>query len=166
VTNRRRRRRKLEGSGLGRRLHLARANKPRKDAYGILLAVLRSVNEPEAAIASFHAEANADNRGFKRARETLRQHILNSRQSGSLRSAGMRPSPKSSGLLLDRAAVTRAGTYTIPMAKVTGAKTELASLTAVEMVSDLGSRAGPSGSGGCSRTSSSTVFACWYWINQ
>ena len=94
---------------MGRRLHLARANKPRKDAYGILLAVLRSVNEPEAAIASFHAEANADNRGFKRARETLRQHILNSRQSGSLRSAGMRPSPKSSGLLLDRAAVTRTG---------------------------------------------------------
>ncbi len=58
-----------------------------KDAYDILLAVSRSVDGPEAAIASFHAEANADNRGFQRARETLRQHFLEPGQSGPLRCA-------------------------------------------------------------------------------
>ena len=58
-----------------------------KDAYDILLAVSRSVDGPEAAIASFHAEANADNRGFQRARETLRQHVLEPGQSGPLRCA-------------------------------------------------------------------------------
>jgi hypothetical protein len=58
-----------------------------KDAYDILLAVSRSVDGPEAAIASFQAEASAGNRGFQRASDTLRRHFLEPGQSGPLRCA-------------------------------------------------------------------------------
>jgi hypothetical protein len=58
-----------------------------KDAYDILLAVSRSVDGPEAAIASFQAEARAGNRGFQRASDTLRRHFLEPGQSGPLRCA-------------------------------------------------------------------------------
>jgi len=58
-----------------------------KDAYDILLAVARSIDGPEAAIASFHAEANVGNRGFPLARDTLRQHFVEPGQSGPLRCA-------------------------------------------------------------------------------
>jgi hypothetical protein len=58
-----------------------------KDAYDILLGVSRYVDGPEAAIASFQAEAAAKNRGYGRAAETLRRHFFEAGQSGPLRSA-------------------------------------------------------------------------------
>jgi len=58
-----------------------------KDAYDILLGVSRFADGPEAAIAAFHAEAAASNRGYARAAETLRQHFSDSDQSGPLRCA-------------------------------------------------------------------------------
>lgn len=58
-----------------------------KDAYDILLAVTRSVDGPEEAIASFHAEMKANNRGFQLALETLRHYFLEPEQSGPLRCA-------------------------------------------------------------------------------
>ncbi len=58
-----------------------------KDAYDILLGVSRYADGPEAAIAAFHAEATASNRGYARAAETLRKHFSDSDQSGPLRCA-------------------------------------------------------------------------------
>jgi hypothetical protein len=58
-----------------------------KDAYDILLAVACSVDGPDAAIASFHAEAVADNRGFQRALSALRQYFLEPGHSGPTRCA-------------------------------------------------------------------------------
>jgi hypothetical protein len=58
-----------------------------KDAYDVLLGVTRYVEGPEAAIAAFHAEANASNRGLARATATLRKHFLETNQSGPARCA-------------------------------------------------------------------------------
>jgi hypothetical protein len=58
-----------------------------KDAYDVLLGVTRYVEGPEAAIAAFHAEANASNRGFTRAAAALRNHFLETGQSGPVRCA-------------------------------------------------------------------------------
>jgi hypothetical protein len=58
-----------------------------KDAYDVLLGVTRYLEGPEAAIAAFHAEANASNRGFARAAAALRKHFLETNQSGPVRCA-------------------------------------------------------------------------------
>ena len=58
-----------------------------KDAYDVMLGVTRYVEGPEAAIAAFHAEANASNRGFARAAAALRKHFLETGQSGPVRCA-------------------------------------------------------------------------------
>ena len=47
-----------------------------KDAYDILLGVSRFIEGPEAAIASFQAEATTGNRGYARAVATLQSHFL------------------------------------------------------------------------------------------
>ncbi len=58
-----------------------------KDAYDILLTVTQSLDGPDQAVASFHAEAKANNRGFPRAMEALRRHFLSPDHSGPLRCA-------------------------------------------------------------------------------
>ena len=58
-----------------------------KDAYDVMLGVTRYVEGPEAAIAAFHAEANASNRGFARAAAALRKHFLEMGLSGPVRCA-------------------------------------------------------------------------------
>jgi hypothetical protein len=58
-----------------------------KDAYDVLLGVSRFAEGPDAAIAAFQAEANAGNRGYARAVETLRIHFFEPSQSGALRCA-------------------------------------------------------------------------------
>ena len=58
-----------------------------KDAYDVMLGVTRYMEGPEAAIASFHSEANASNRGFARASAALRKHFLETGQSGPVRCA-------------------------------------------------------------------------------
>jgi hypothetical protein len=58
-----------------------------KDAYDILLCVSRFMEGPEVAIAAFHAEAMASNRGFARAEAGLRKHFIETSQSGPIRCA-------------------------------------------------------------------------------
>jgi hypothetical protein len=58
-----------------------------KDAYDVMLGVTRYMEGPEVAIASFHSEANASNRGFARAAAALRKHFLETGQSGPVRCA-------------------------------------------------------------------------------
>ena len=58
-----------------------------KDAYDVMLGVTRYVEGPEVAIAAFHAEANASNRGFARAAAALRKHFLEMGLSGPVRCA-------------------------------------------------------------------------------
>ena len=58
-----------------------------KDAYDILLGVTRYVDGPDAAVAAFHSEATASNRGFARAVAALRKHFLDIGQSGPVRCA-------------------------------------------------------------------------------
>jgi hypothetical protein len=58
-----------------------------KDAYDVLLAVTRYVDGPDAAIAAFHGEAKASNRGFARAAAALRKHFIEISQSGPVRCA-------------------------------------------------------------------------------
>ena len=56
-----------------------------KDAYDVLLGVSRYLEGPDAAIAAFHAEASAGNRGYPTALDTLRTHFFEASQSGPLR---------------------------------------------------------------------------------
>jgi hypothetical protein len=58
-----------------------------KDAYDLLLGVSRHIDGPEAAVAAFQAEAAANNRGYARAKETLKKHFSDTDQSGPLRCA-------------------------------------------------------------------------------
>jgi hypothetical protein len=58
-----------------------------KDAYDVLLGVTRYVDGPEAAVAAFHAEAKASNRGFARAAAAFGKHFLETGQSGPVRCA-------------------------------------------------------------------------------
>lgn len=58
-----------------------------KDAYDILLATLRYVDGPAAAISAFHEESGLGNRGFVRADDALRRFFMTGDQSGPLRCA-------------------------------------------------------------------------------
>jgi predicted nucleotidyltransferase len=58
-----------------------------KDAYDVLLGVSRFVKGPDAAITEFQAEADASNRGYARAVETLRRHFFEATHSSPLRCA-------------------------------------------------------------------------------
>jgi predicted nucleotidyltransferase len=61
-----------------------------KDAYDVLLAVTGFVDGPDAAIASFRAEAQATNSGYGYALETLRRDFCAYDRDGPIRAAEFR----------------------------------------------------------------------------
>ena len=62
-----------------------------KDAYDVLLAVTGFVEGPEAAVAGFRAEADANNSGYASAVATLRADFSAPNQDGPVRAAEFHP---------------------------------------------------------------------------
>ncbi len=62
-----------------------------KDAYDVLLAVMRFVDGPAAAVAAFQAEAKAANTGFDFAVKSLQNDFIDPGQDGPIRAAEFHP---------------------------------------------------------------------------
>lgn len=62
-----------------------------KDAYDVLLAVTGFIDGPAAAVASFHAEAQAGNTGYKFALDALQRDFIDPGHDGPIRAAEFHP---------------------------------------------------------------------------